>query len=150
MSKEVLMLVDVLAKEKSLDKEIVLIVWKSLKRLLLNGVLKAEFPEIEVHIDRHSGKYKTIRKWNVVTDIDFYDDDKELSLSDIAENPERYGSDVKVGDVIEEELENVDLGRVSAQTARNIIAQRIKDAEREQVLTEYLSRNNGIIVGKST
>jgi N utilization substance protein A len=148
MSKEVLMLVDVLAKEKSLDKEIV---FDSLEKALAFATKRSfegEFPEIEVHIDRHSGKYKTIRKWNVVTDVDFYDDDKELSQSDIAENPERYGSDVKVGDVIEEELENVDLGRVSAQTARNIIAQRIKDAEREQVLTEYLSRNNGIIVGK--
>jgi N utilization substance protein A len=148
MSKEVLMLVDVLAKEKSLDKEIV---FDSLEKALAFATKRSfegEFPEIEVHIDRHSGKYKTIRKWNVVTDIDFYDDDKELSQSDIAENPDRYGSDVKVGDVIEEELENVDLGRVSAQTARNIIAQRIKDAEREQVLTEYLSRNNGIIVGK--
>lgn len=148
MSKEVLMLVDVLAKEKNLDKEIV---FESLEKALAFATKRSfegEFPEIDVHIDRNSGKYKTIRKWNVVTDVDFYDDDKELSLSDIAENAERYGKEIKVGDVIEEELENVDLGRVSAQTARNIIAQKIKDAERDQVLNEYLSRSNGIIVGK--
>lgn len=148
MSKEVLQLVDVLAKEKSLDKEIV---FESLEKALSFATKRSfegEFPEIDVIIDRHSGKFKTIRKWVVVTDVDFYDDDKELSESDIAENPDKYGTGLKVGDVIEEELVNIDLGRVSAQAARNIIAQKIKDAEREQVLNEYLSRNNGIIIGK--
>lgn len=148
MSKEVLMLVDVLAKEKNLDKEVV---FDSLEKALAFATKRSfegEFPEIEVSIDRHSGKYRTIRKWNVVSDVDFYDDDKELSLSDVEADPARYGIGLKIGDVVEEELENVDLGRVSAQTARNIIAQKIKDAERDQVLNEYLSRNNGIIVGK--
>lgn len=148
MSKEVLMLVDVLAKEKNLDKEVV---FDSLEKALAFATKRSfegEFPEIDVHIDRQSGKYKTIRKWNVVSDIDFYDDDKELSLSDVESDPARFGSGLNIGDVVEEELENIDLGRVSAQTARNIIAQKIKDAEREQVLNEYLSRNSGIIVGK--
>lgn len=148
MSKEVLMLVDVLAKEKNLDKEIV---FQSLEKALAFATKRSfdgEFPEIDVIIDRNTGKYRTIRKWNVVSDVDFYDDDKELSLSDIHSDPKRYGTEATIGDVIEEELENIDLGRVSAQTARNIIAQKIKDAEREQVLNEYLSRNNGIIVGK--
>ena len=148
MSKEVLMLVDVLAKEKNLDKEVV---FQSLEKALAFATKRSfdgEFPEIDVIIDRNTGKYRTIRKWNVVSDVDFYDDDKELSVSDVAADPKRYGTEAVIGDVIEEELENIDLGRVSAQTARNIIAQKIKDAERDQVLTEYLSRNNGIIVGK--
>lgn len=148
MSKEVLMLVDVLAKEKNLDKEIV---FDSLEKALAFATKKSfegEFPDIDVHIDRQTGRFKTTRKWVVMTDIDFYDDDKELSLSDVEADPARYGTGLKVGDVVEEELDNIDLGRVSAQTARNIIAQKIKDAERDQVLNEYLSRNNGIIVGK--
>lgn len=147
MSKEVLLLVDVLAKEKNLDKETV---FQSLEKALAIATKKAfdkDEPEIDVLIDRVSGKYKTIRKWVVTTDVDFYDDDKELSLSDIAADKEKYGN-AQVGDTIEEEIENIDLGRVSAQTARNIIAQRIKDAEREQVLHEYLSRNKGIVIGK--
>lgn len=148
MSKEVLMLVDVLAKEKNLDKEIV---FDSLEKALAFATKRSfdgEFPDIEVHIDRHSGKFRTIRKWTVMSDIDFYDDDKELSLSDVEADPDRFGTGLKIGDVVEEELDNIDLGRVSAQTARNIIAQKIKDAERDQVLNEYLSRNNGIIIGK--
>lgn len=148
MSKEILSLVEVLAKEKSLDKEIV---FESLEKALSFATKRSfegEFPEIDVFIDRATGKYRTVRKWTIVTDVDFYDDDKELSESDIAENPERFGANLKVGDIVEEELENVDLGRVSAQSARNIIAQKIKDAEREAVLKEYLSRNNGIIFGK--
>ncbi len=147
MSREVLLLVDVLAKEKNLDKETV---FECLEKALAIATKKGfenETPEIDVSIDRHTGKYKTIRKWVVTTDVDFYDDDKELSQSDIAENKNKYG-EANVGDTIEEEIENVDLGRVSAQTARNIIAQRIKDAEREQVLHEYLSRNRGIVIGK--
>ncbi len=144
MSKEVLLLVDVLAKEKSLEMEVV---FQSLEKALAIATKKSfegETPDIEVVIDRHTGKYKTIRKWTVVSDVDFYDDDTELSLSDVTE---KYGVG-EIGDVIEEEIQNTDLGRVSAQTARNIITQGIKDAEREQVLTEYLSRNNGIVMGK--
>jgi N utilization substance protein A len=144
MSKEVLLLVDVLAKEKNLDKDVV---FQSLEKALAIATKKSfegESPEIDVIIDRNTGKYKTVRKWSVVSDVDFYDDDKELSLTDAVA---KYG-EAQIGDVIEEEIDNVDLGRVSAQTARNIIAQRIKDAEREQVLNEYLSRNRGIVIGK--
>ncbi len=144
MSKEVLLLVDVLAKEKNLDKEIV---FEGLEKALALASKKnfaEEVPEIDVIIDRNTGKYKTIRKWVVVSDVDFYDDDKELSLSDAIA---KYG-EAEIGDVFEEEIENINLSRVSAQTARNIIAQRIKDAEREQVLNEYLSRNRGIVIGK--
>ncbi|MCX8515061.1 MAG: transcription termination factor NusA [Burkholderiales bacterium] len=144
MSKEVLLLVDVLAKEKNLDKDVV---FQSLEKALAIATKKSfegETPEIDVIIDRNTGKYKTIRKWVVVSDIDFYDDDKELSLSDATE---KYG-EAEIGDTFEEEINNIDLGRVSAQTARNIIAQKIKDAERDQVLNEYLSRNRGIVIGK--
>ncbi len=144
MSKEVLLLVDVLAKEKNLDKDVV---FQCLEKALAIATKKSfvnDEPEIDVIIDRNTGKYKTIRKWVVVSDIDFYDDDKELSMSDAIS---KHG-EAEIGDTIEEEIDNIDLGRVSAQTARNIIASRIKDAEREQVLNEYLSRNRGIVIGK--
>lgn len=147
MSKEVLLLVDVLAKEKNLEKDIV---FDSLEKALALATKKNftdENPEIAVIIDRQTGKYKTIRKWLVTTDVDFYDDDKELSLSDIISNQEKYGNR-NVGDIIEEEIENVDFGRVSAQAARNIIALKIKDAEREQILQEYLAKNKGVVVGR--
>jgi N utilization substance protein A len=147
MSKEVLLLVDVLAKEKNLDKEVV---FDSLEKALALATKKNfvnESPEIFVSIDRQTGKYKTIRKWLVTTDVDFYDDDKELSLSDVQSDPIKYG-DAKVGDTIEEVIDNVDFGRVSAQAARNIIALRIKDAEREHILQEYLAKNRGIIIGR--
>lgn len=144
MSKEILLLVDVLAKEKNLDKEVV---FESLEKALSIATKKSfegTFPEIDVLIDRNTGKYKTVRKWLVVNDVDFNDPDKELGLSTAIE---KYG-EVEIGDAIEEEIDNIDLGRVSAQTARNIIAQRIKDAEREQILNEYLSRNRGVVIGK--
>jgi N utilization substance protein A len=147
MSKEVLLLVDVLAKEKNLGKDIV---FDSLEKALALATKKNftnENPEIVVIIDRQTGKYKTIRKWLVTTDVDFYDDDKELSLSDVKSNQEQYGN-LKVGDIIEKEIDNVDFGRVSAQAARNIIALKIKDAEREQILQEYLAKNKGIVIGR--
>lgn len=144
MSKDVLLLVDVLAKEKNLDKDVV---FQSLEKALAIATKKSfegEYPDIEVIVDRQTGKYKTVRKWTIMSDVDFYDDDKELSLSDASA---KYG-EAEIGDVIEEEIENIDLGRVSAQTARNIIAQKIKDAERDVVLREYLSRNRGVVIGK--
>lgn len=144
MSKEILMLVDVLAKEKNLDKEVV---FESLEKALAIATKKSfddESPAIDVVIDRTTGKYKTLRKWQVVALEEYMSEDRELPLD---EATEKYG-EVEIGDFIEEEIENIDLGRVSAQTARNIIAQRIKDAEREQVLTEYLSRNRGVVIGK--
>ncbi len=147
MSKEVLILVDVLAREKNLDKEIV---FQCLEKALALATKKSfinETPEIDINIDRLTGKYKTIRKWVITSDVDFYDDDKELSLSDIHANKDKYGF-AAIGDIIEEEIENIDLSRVSAQAARNIITQRIKDAEREQLFHEYLSRNYGIVIGK--
>ena len=128
-----------------MDKEVV---FDSLEKALAIATKKnfeGEFPDIEVLVDRTTGKYKTVRKWTITSDVDFYDDDKELSLSDAI--AEKYG-DAEIGDVIEEEIENIDLGRVSAQTARNIIAQKIKDAERDVVLREYLSRNRGVVIGK--
>lgn len=144
MSKEVLLLVDVLAKEKNLDKEVV---FQCLEKALAIATKKSfsdKQPEIDVLIDRSTGKYKTIRKWNIVNDIDFIDTDKEIPLTDAQE---KY-KEVEIGDVVEEEINNIDLGRVSAQTARNIISQRIKDAEREQLLSEFLSRNKGIVIGR--
>jgi len=145
MSKEILMLVDVLSKEKNIDKEIV---FESLEKALALSTRKSfgeETPDIDVRIDRHTGKYSTIRKWVVTSDIDFYDDDKELSLSDAQE---KYGNEVEIGDVFEEELDGIDLGRVSAQTTRNLIAQNIKDAERDSVINDFLSRNDGLVIGK--
>lgn len=147
MSKEILLLVDVLAKEKNLDKDFV---FESLEKALAIATKKSfegEFPEIDVVIDRVTGKYKTIRKWTIkeeTNELEPFDADKDIALKDALK---KY-KDVEAGDTIEEEIENIELGRVSAQTARNIIAQRIKDAEREQILTEYLSRNRGVVIGK--
>lgn len=147
MSKEILLLVDVLAKEKNLDKDFV---FESLEKALAIATKKSfegEFPEIDVVIDRATGKYKTIRKWTIkeeTSELEPFDADKDILLEEALK---KY-KDVEAGDTIEEEIENIELGRVSAQTARNIIAQRIKDAEREQILTEYLSRNRGVVIGK--
>jgi transcription termination/antitermination protein NusA len=147
MSKEILMLVDVLATEKNLDKDFV---FESLEKALAIASKKSfegEFPDIDVVIDRSTGKYKTVRKWTIkdlAIDQEELDHDKEISLEEAFK---KY-SNVEHGDTIEEEIENIELGRVSAQTARNVIAQRIKDAEREHILNEYLSRNRGVVIGK--
>ena len=144
MSKELLLLVDILAKEKNLDNEIV---FQSLESALSYATKKTflnESPTIVVVIDRTTGKYRTVRKWVVVSDIDFYDDDKELSLRDATE---KYG-ECNIGDVFEEELDNVDLGRVSAQTAREVINQRIRQAEKHKVLQDFLINSEGIISGR--
>jgi N utilization substance protein A len=146
MSKELLLLVDILAREKNLEQEVV---FQSLEKALVAATRKNfvnERPEIEVVIDRTDGTYKTLRRWNVLADnLELEDEDKEIHFADATIK----FADVEIGDVVEEEISNVEFGRISAYTARNIITQKIKDAEREQVLHEYLARNRGIIVGKA-
>lgn len=146
LSREVLQVLDVIAVEKNINKEALFLGLERALAFATKRNFDNEFPEIEVTIDRVTGKYRTFRKWAIVTDVDFYDDDKELSVSDVTE---KYGAELaNVGEFITEELENIDFGRVSAQTARGIISQSIKDAERQQVIDDYLSRNSGIVMGK--
>ncbi|NBV00180.1 MAG: transcription termination/antitermination protein NusA [Burkholderiaceae bacterium] len=143
MSREVLMLVDALAREKNVEREVV---FEALEMALASASKKRyeEDVDIRVAIDRNSGEYETFRRWLVVPDeAGLQEPDKEILHFEAKEQIE----DIEIGDYIEEQVESVAFGRIGAQTAKQVILQKIRDAEREQILNDYLERGEKIMTG---
>lgn len=143
MSREILLLVDALAREKNVEKEVV---FRALE-IALASATKKRFDQdldIRVAIDRESGRYETFRRWLVVPDEQgLQEPDKQILFFEACEQI----TDIQIGDYIEEKIESVDFGRIGAQAAKQVILQRIRDAEREQILSDYLDRGESIMSG---
>jgi N utilization substance protein A len=143
MSREVLMLADALAREKNVERDIV---FEALEMALASASKKRfdEDVDIRVAIDRNTGEYETYRRWLVVPDeAGLQEPDKEILSFEAKEQI----SDIEIGDFIEEQVESVAFGRIGAQTAKQVILQRIRDAEREQILNDYLDRGENVMTG---
>ncbi|MGE8605003.1 transcription termination factor NusA, partial [Bordetella trematum] len=143
MSREILLLVDALAREKNVTREVV---FGALEGALASAMKKRfkEDADIRVSIDRETGGHEGFRRWLVVPDeAGLQEPDKQEMLSDALE----IDPDLEVGDYIEEALEPVEFGRIGAQAAKQAILQKIRDAEREQVLNDFLERGENIISG---
>ncbi|MFP5407174.1 MAG: NusA N-terminal domain-containing protein, partial [Gammaproteobacteria bacterium] len=142
MSREVLLLVDALAREKNVGREVV---FAALESALASATKKRfkEDTDVRVSIDRMSGDYEAFRRWQVVADGELEDHDIQMIESEAV----KQWPDAHVGDFIEEELEPVELGRIGAQAAKQVILQKIRDAEREQLLNDFLARGEKIFVG---
>ena len=142
MSREILLLVDALAREKNVDREIV---FGALESALASATKKGIHDEADVRvvIDRESGDYESFRRWVVLPDEEVTNDEAELGIIDAREEQE----DIEVGDYIEEPLEPIDFGRIGAQAAKQVILQKVRDAEREQVLNDFLERSEHLVSG---
>ena len=142
MSRELLLLVDALAREKNVNKDTV---FGALEQAIGSATKKrfTEDVDVRVAIDRNTGEYESFRRWQVVAD-----DAVELPAQQIplSEAKAQYG-DVQVEDYIEEPLETVEFGRIGAQTAKQVILQKIRDAEREQILQDFLGRGEKLVTG---
>ncbi len=143
MSREVLMLADALAREKNVEPEVV---FGALEAALAHATKKrfTEDAEVRVEIDRKSGEYEAFRRWEILPDdAEIEAPDRQYTLSQARErNPE-----AQIGEFMEEPLEAVEFGRIGAQAAKQVILQRIRDAEREQVLNDFLARNEALVSG---
>jgi N utilization substance protein A len=142
MSRELLMLVDALAREKNVEKDIVF----AALELALASATKKRFKDdvdVRVEIDRETGEYKSFRRWQIVVDEEHELPAQQIALTDAIEQK----LDKQVGDYIEELLEPVEFGRIGAQTAKQVILQKIRDAEREQILNDFLQREEFIVTG---
>ncbi|MCG5261719.1 transcription termination factor NusA [Cupriavidus gilardii] len=143
MSREVLLLVDALAREKNVDKDVV---FGALEAALASATKKRfeEDVDIRVHIDRESGEHETFRRWLVVPDEQgLQEPDKQILLFEAREQD----PNIELGDFVEEQIESVEFGRIGAQAAKQVILQKIRDAEREQILNDYLERGEKIMTG---
>ena len=145
MSREMLQLAEALASEKNVETEVV---FKALEFALSTAAKKKadrEHMDVRVEIDRDTGEYQTFRRWLIVADEDYTYPDVEKTIEEIQE--EIPGTEIQIGEYYEEQLENEGFGRQAAQTAKQIILQRIRDAEREQILNEFLARKEDIVSG---
>ncbi len=143
MSREILLLVDALAREKNVNRDVVF----GALELALASATKKRFTDdvdVRVAIDRETGDYEAFRRWRVLPD-DAPDWINAQMLS--VEEAQDRKPDAKLEDVIEEQIENVPFGRIGAQTAKQVILQRIRDAEREQILNDFLARGDELVTG---
>jgi N utilization substance protein A len=142
MSRELLLLVDALAREKNVQKDVVF----GALEMAIGSATKKRFPEeveVRVAIDRETGDFESFRRWQIVPDESVEFPAYQIALS---EAKAQYG-DVNVEDYIEEPLEPIEFGRIGAQAAKQVILQKIRDAEREQILQDFLGRGDKLVTG---
>ena len=143
MNRELLMLVDAISREKTVEREVV---FAAVEAALASASKKLQGGEVDIRVavDRDTGAYETFRRWLVVPDAaGLQNADAEEMLSDALDRI----PDIEEGDYIEEAIDSVTIGRIGAQAAKQVILQKIRDAEREQLLNDFLSRGDKIFVG---
>ncbi len=150
MNREMLMLVDAISREKNVERDLVFGAVESALAQATKKLLQAdkenpvEDADIRVSIDRDSGEYETFRRWMVVSDESgLQNPDAEEMLMDAKERL----ADIEVGEYIEESIASLPIGRIGAMAAKQIILQKIRDAEREMLLSDFLARGDKIFVG---
>ena len=144
MSREILMLVDALAREKNVDRDIVFL---ALEMALASATKKkySEDMEVRVEVDRETGDFQAFRRWLIVPEEEFENYQQQMLLKEITED--HPDLTLGLGDYYEEPLEAVDFGRIGAQAAKQVILQKIRDAEREQILNDFLDRKEFLVTG---
>lgn len=142
MSKEILLVVESVSNEKGVPAGVI---FEALELALATATKKGydEEAELRVEINRQTGNYETFRCWRVVEDAELVNDQAELTV----EQAQARKPGAKVGDVIEDKVDSIEFGRIAAQTAKQVIVQKVREAERAQVVDAYRDRIDEIISG---
>lgn len=142
MSREILLLVDALAREKNVTKDIV---FGALELALASATKKRIHDEADVRVvvDRETGDFESFRRWEVMREDQYVNEYSQIPLSEA----QKQDAEVEVGDYLEETSEPIDFGRIGAQAAKQVILQKIRDAEREQILNDFLDRKEHLVTG---
>jgi N utilization substance protein A len=144
-SKLILQMVEVVSNEKAVEKEII---FQALEAALASATKKRygnDEMDVRVSIDRASGEYETWRRWLVMDDEDENFESPERHILFTPAQDKKPGAEI--GSYIEEHLENVEFGRISAQTAKQVIVQKVREAERAQVVEAYKGRVGELLTG---
>lgn len=143
MNKQVLLVAETVSNEKDVPKEVI---FEAIEAALAMATKKRHGQDIDVRvaIDRHNGDYETYRRWQIVENADQLEfPDHQLTLEQAHErNP-----NLKVGDVFEEPLASIDFGRIAAQTAKQVIVQKVREAERAKIVQAYASKIGQLVTG---
>lgn len=144
MNKEILMVVDAVSNEKGVDKEII---FEALEAALAAATRKKHGEEwdVRVAINRKTGDYDTFRRWKVFADdsTELETPDRELRLDDALD----LSKDAEPGGFVEEPMESVAFGRIAAQQAKQVMVQKVREAERAQVVDLFSDRINTLVSG---
>ena len=143
MSKEILLVVDAVSNEKGVSKDVI---FGALEAALASAARKLsdEERDVRVAIDRSTGEYETFRRWEVIGDDEEMEfEDAQMFLQDAL----KIDPEIEIGGFIEEPMENAEFGRIAAQTAKQVIVQRVREAERAQVVEEYQNRAGQLVNG---
>lgn len=144
MSKEILLVVDAVSNEKGVDKEIII---EAIEAALASATRRkhGEDIEVRVEIDRETGEYDTFRRWLVFADdsTELEVPDRELRMIDALDVDES----AEPGGYVEVHMDSVEFGRIAAQTAKQVIVQKVREAERAQVVEEYKEREGELLSG---
>jgi len=142
MSKEILMVAEAVSNEKGVDPEII---FQAIEQALAIATKKRyeEGANIRVVIDRETGDYDSFRFWDVVAD----DEMAELGTQFTTEEAHEKDPTLAVGDTFEEPVENIAFGRIAAQTAKQVIVQKVRDAERELIVNRFRHRIGEMLNG---
>lgn len=146
MSREILTVVETVSNEKGVSREAI---FQALEQALVAATKKKfyentpnEEAELRVAIDRKTGDYETFRQWEVVADEDHEMPACQDAISDV--DPEQW----QIGDIREEQVQSIDFGRIAAQIAKQVIVQKIREAERALIVDQYASRVGELIYGE--
>ncbi|HYP70854.1 MAG TPA: transcription termination factor NusA [Variovorax sp.] len=143
MNREMLMLVDAISREKNVERDVVFGAVESALAQATKKLYPGEV-DIRVAVDRDSGEYETFRRWHVVPDeAGLQLPDQEILLFEARDEM----PDIQVDEYIEESVDSVPIGRIGAMAAKQVILQKIRDAEREMLLNDFMSRGEKIFTG---
>jgi N utilization substance protein A len=144
MNKDILYVADAVSNEKGVDKEII---FEAIEAALATATRKKNNKDIDVRvdIDRETGDYETFRRWLVVEDTG---EGMENPLAEITLEAARIDEpDIQPGDYVEEQIESVEFGRIAAQTAKQVIVQKVREAERARVIDAFQGREGELVMG---
>lgn len=145
MNKEILYVVDAVSNEKGVDREII---FEAIEAALATATRKKQGKDIDVRvqIDRTSGEYDTFRRWQVCEELE--DGGLESPLKETTlEAAQVEEPDIQIGDFVEEQIESVEFGRIAAQTAKQVIVQKVREAERARVVDAFKDRVGELVMG---
>ena len=144
MTKEILLVVDSVSHEKGVSKDVI---FEALELALATATKKRyhDDGEFRVSIDRHTGEYETFRRWEVVDPATVETENPAAQMT--LEEARQKNPALNIGDFYEEQVPSVEFGRIAAQTAKQVIVQKVREAERAQVVQAYLPRVGELVSG---
>ena len=143
MSKEILMVADAVSNEKGVSRSVIFEAIESALATATKKLYDDKEIECRVSVNRDTGDYETFRVWTVVDEEEYLEEGFQLTL----EQANGKDRSLVIGDTWEEKIDNLEFGRIAAQTAKQVIVQKVREAEREIVISEYEDRVGELVAG---